>query len=298
MTEISGKSAVVTGAGSGIGKGLAKALAKAGASVVVSDINMDNAQAVAEEIRLVGGRAIALQCDVCEREAVVELQARSKATFGPIQLLFANAGATSFTPLAEMSNDDVDWIIQVNLMGTLYSTQAFLPDMLEAGEGHITATASMAGLMPGWIPIHAPYSAAKAGIIGLMMNLAMETRDHGVHTSIYCPGGVASKIKARNGSYRPQRFGGPEPVAEVQFSGTSTTHSSLDFFTPDDIAPIVLDGVQNNRMFIFDHAEQRRFFSETYASVVEAGYDAIEDWERQNGRPVANPYGADLIDAS
>ncbi len=295
MTEIKGKTAVVTGGGSGIGMGLARELARQGAAVAVADINADNAEKIAASIRAAGGHAIAVTCDVCERDAIKAMKQQVNAELGPVQLLFANAGATSFTTLADMSDDDVDWIIQVNLMGVMNSTRAFLPDMIAAGGGHICATASMAGLLPGWIPAHVPYSAAKAGIIGMMMNLQLELREHHVFTTSYCPGAVATGMKNNNGSYRPARFGGPEQVVEVQFSTSDTTHSDLRFYRPADIAPMVLNAVSNNRPFVFDHADQRRFFRETYASIVEACYDDIDAWEAEHGLPEANPTGAALI---
>lgn len=292
MTEIGGKAAVVTGGGSGIGMGLAKELARQGASVAVADILLDNARKVVDEIEGAGGKAVAIHCDVCERDSIARMKVEANAALGPIQLVFANAGATSFTRLADMSDNDVDWIIQVNLMGTMHTTRAFLPDMMAARDGHIIATASMAGLLPGWIPEHVPYSAAKAGIIGMMMNLALELNEY--NTTSYCPGAVASGMKANNGRYRPGRFGGPEQVAEVQFSGSSTTHSDLRFYPPESIAPIVLNAVRHNRPFVFDHADQRRHFRATYSAVVEACYDDIEAWEREHGIPDANPTGAEL----
>jgi NAD(P)-dependent dehydrogenase (short-subunit alcohol dehydrogenase family) len=152
----------------------------------------------------------------------------------------------------------------------------------------------MAGLLPGWIPVHAPYSAAKMGIIGLMMNLAMELKQHDIFTTSYCPGAVASGMKDNNGSYRPQRFGGPEAKAAVTFATKDTTHSSLAFYRPEDIAPMVLNAVKHNRPFIFDHADQRRYFRDTYASVVEACYDDIDAWEAEHGTPEPNPTGASL----
>jgi len=295
MTEITGKAAVVTGGGSGIGMGLAKELARQGAAVAVADILPANAEKVAAEIVAAGGKAVALACDVCERDSIAAMKTQANAALGPIQLVFANAGATSFTPLAEMSDDEVEWIVDVNLMGVMRTTRAFLPDLIAAGEGHICATASMAGLLPGWIPEHVPYSAAKAGIIGMMMNLALELKSYNIRTTSYCPGGVASKMKANNGTYRPARFGGPEAAAEVKFTGNSTTHSALAFYHPEAIAPMVLEAVRNNRPFVFDHADQRKFFRETYSQVVEACYDDIERWEREHGLPEANPHGAALL---
>ena len=296
MTEIAGKAAVVTGGGSGIGMGLAKELARQGARVAVTDIQTEKAEAVAAAIRNAGGEAVALHCDVCERVSINAMRDAATTALGPVQLVFANAGATSFTHLNDMSDEDVDWIIQVNLMGVMNTTRAFLPSMIAAGGGHICATASMAGLLPGWMPVHVPYSAAKMGIIGMMMNLGIEMRPHNVFTTSYCPGGVASGMKANNGAYRPKKFGGPEPVAEVQFAGGDKTHASMAFYRPEDIAPIVLNAVKRNRSFAFDHAEQRALFAQTYASIVEACYDDLDEWQREYGVPTGNPYGADLID--
>jgi len=296
MTKISGRAAVVTGGGSGIGRGLAEALAARGARVAVADIKLENAQKTADNILKAGGEAVAIHCDVCDREQIREMQAAATAALGPITLVFANAGATSFTHLMDMSDADVDWIIHVNLMGAIYTSRAFLPGMIRAGGGHVCATASMAGLLPAWVPAHVPYSAAKAGIIGFTMNLQLEMREHNIFTTSYCPGAVASGMKNNNGSYRPQRFGGPEPVAEVKFATSDTTHSDLKFYMPADIAPIVLRAVENNRPFVFDHADQRRLFRETYASVVEACYDDIDAWEAEHGTPEGNPTGAALVE--
>jgi NAD(P)-dependent dehydrogenase (short-subunit alcohol dehydrogenase family) len=294
MTEIKGRAAVVTGGGSGIGMGLAKELARQGASVAVADIILENAQKVADAIVAAGGKAVALHCDVCDKASVKAMASAAEAALGPIQLVFANAGATSFDPLMEMSDDDVDWILTVNLFGVMNTTRAFLPGMVAAGGGHIMATASMAGLLPGWIPVHTPYSAAKMGIIGLMMNLALEMKEHNVFTTSYCPGGVATGMKQNNARYRPAQFGGPGE-GEVHVGEVNHEQTSLAFFHPDAVAPMVLDAVTHNRAFVFDHPEQRDLFRETYASVVEACYDAAEDWERNNGRPAANPTGAALL---
>lgn len=286
MTEIKGRAAVVTGGGSGIGMGLAKELAKQGASVAVADILLDNARKVAGEIAASGGKAVAIHCDVCERDSIKRMKAEANAALGPVQLLFANAGATSFDPLMDMSDNDVDWIVQVNLMGVMNTTRAFLPDMMARKEGHIVATSSMAGLLPGWIPVHTAYSAAKMGIIGLMMNLALEMKDYNIHTTSYCPGGVASGMKANNARYRPARFGGPGQ-GEVHITGASFEKNPIAFYPPEAIAPMVLRAVRNNRPFVFDHAEQRRSFRETYSSVVEGCYDDIETYEREFGIPQA-----------
>jgi len=291
MTDIAGRVAVVTGGGSGIGEGLAKELAREGALVAIADIILENAQRVADEINASNGKAIAVQCDVCDRASITAMKDKVHEALGPVTLLFANAGATSFDALMDMSDDDVDWILQVNLHGVMNTTRAFLPDMMAAKGGHVCATASMAGLLPGWIPVHVPYSAAKMGIIGMMMNLAIEMEEYNVHTTSYCPGGVATGMKANNARYRPERFGGPGEGEVFVSEESAAVAASQAFFRPEAIAPMVLDAVKNNRAFVFDHPEQRTHFRETYSKIVEACYDAADAWEESHGRPEANPHG-------
>jgi NAD(P)-dependent dehydrogenase (short-subunit alcohol dehydrogenase family) len=284
VTEFRGKVAVVTGGGTGIGRALAIELAKQGALVAVADIMIGNARNVVDEINAGSGNAIAIHCDVCERDSIRQLKAEVNAALGPVSLLFANAGATLFDPLVDMSDENVDWIIQVNLMGVVNTVRAFLPDMVTMGEGHVVATSSMAGLLPGWVPVHSIYSAAKMGVIGLMMNLALEMKECGINFTTYCPGGVDTGMRLRNATYRPPRFGGPSE-GEVPIPKTSFGNNPIPLYPPESVAPIVLRAVRNNRPFVFDHAEQRRAFRETYSNIVEACYDDIDAYELEHGTP-------------
>jgi NAD(P)-dependent dehydrogenase (short-subunit alcohol dehydrogenase family) len=281
MTDIRGRNAVVTGGGSGIGMALAKALAKDGVAVAVADIILPNAEKVAAEICADGGNAIAVHCDVCERESIESMKQEAQRALGPISLLVANAGATCFERLTDMSNADVDWIIHVNLMGTAQTIQAFLPDMIARGQGgHIVATASTAGLIPGWVPYHAPYSAAKLGTIGMMLNLAIELKEHQIGTTIYCPGGVATGMKDNNERYRPNRFGGPGPgPVRVPKDWIS---QNLVFLSPEAVAPMVLRGVKNNRRLVIDHSDQRQAWVETYQNLVLEAFDDALEYEKSS----------------
>jgi len=119
-------------------------------------------------------------------------------------------------------------------------------------------------------------------------------KEHNIFTTSYCPGGVATGMKVNNATYRPARFGGPGE-GEVHVGEVNHEQTSLRFYRPEDIAPMVLNAVRNNRAFVFDHADQRRLFRETYSSIVEACYDDIAAWEREHGLPEANPTGAMLL---
>jgi NAD(P)-dependent dehydrogenase (short-subunit alcohol dehydrogenase family) len=279
MTEIHGRSAVVTGGGSGIGRALAKALASAGARVGVADIMLENAKQIADEINAAGGEAVALLCDVCERSSIAQMKRDAEAAFGPITLLAANAGATSFEKLTDMSDADVDWIFQVNLMGVTYCLQQFLPGMIAGGKGgHVLATASTAGLLPGWVPAHGPYSAAKLGIIGMMLNLHLELSEHHIGTTTYCPGGVATGMKDNNERYRPARFGGPGPGPVRVPNGW--IHQNLTMLSPEAVAPLVIQGIKKNRRLVIDHSDQRQPWIETYQKLVMEAFDDVETFEK------------------
>lgn len=278
MTAIAGKAAVVTGGGSGIGLGLVKELARQGATVAVADILPDNASAVAAEINDAGGTAVAIHCDVSDRASIAQLRDQATAALGPIQLVFANAGATSFMPVEELTEAELDWMTEVNFKGVVWTALTFLPDMIEAGGGHLMATASMAGLIPTLVPVHTAYAGAKMGVIGFVRSMQLEVEEHGVHCTIYCPGGVLNGMRDNNAKYRPERFGGPSDE-QMQVPKASFAGNRLRFLTPEDVAPMVLQAVEGDRPFVFDHSEQRQQFREMYADVVESCFDDTERWE-------------------
>jgi NAD(P)-dependent dehydrogenase (short-subunit alcohol dehydrogenase family) len=280
MTEIKGRVALVTGAGSGIGRGLALALAAEGASVVVVDILQDTAERVAREIRDANGKAAALTCDVSDRAAVARLKTQANAAFGkPVSLMLANAGVTSFDRLTDMSEQDVDWIVQVNLMGVTNCLMAFYPDMVAARDGHVFATASTAGLLPTWVPYHAPYSGAKLGIIGLMLNLRIEALENNVGCTVLCPGGVVSGMKANNSRYRPDRFGGPSDGG-VKIPEGFFAAANLKFREPDEVAQMCLNAIRANRAMVVTDATMRATFEDTYVKVVMEAFDDVDAFDR------------------
>lgn len=280
MTDIKGRVALVTGGGSGIGRGLAMALGAEGASVVVVDILQAPAEKVAQEIKDAGGKAIALACDVSDRAAVARMKADANAAFGkPVSLMLANAGVTCFDRLTDMTEQDVDWIIQVNLMGVTNCIMAFYPDMIAARDGHIFATASTAGLLPSWVPYHAPYSGAKLGVIGLMLNLRVEATEKNVGCTVLCPGGVVSGMKANNAKYRPDRFGGPSD-GEVKIPEGFFAHANLKFRPAEEVAQMCLNAIRKNRAMVITDPTMRAVFDDTYVKLVHEAFDDADAFEK------------------
>ena len=281
MTDISGRVAVVTGGGSGIGRGICLSLAAEGAAVAVADIIEANAVKVAEEIKAKGGKAIGVHCDVIDRDGVKRMKADVTERLGPVSLVFANAGATSFEPVVEMSEDDIDWIIHANFMGVVNCLLAFYPDMVKAKDGHFFATSSTAGLMPSWIPYHAPYSGAKLGVVGLMLNLVTEARDNNVGATVLCPGGVLSGMKENNAKYRPARFGGPGEGEVKVPANLAHKGGDIHFRPAEEVGDLVVKAVKDNRPMIVSDGAMRKIFRETYVKLVEEAFDYIDAFEKE-----------------
>jgi NAD(P)-dependent dehydrogenase (short-subunit alcohol dehydrogenase family) len=278
MQQLAGKAAVVTGGGSGIGRAIALALARAGAPVVVADIRPENAGAVAGEIAAAGGRGVGVVCDVSDRAAVARLKAEANAAFGPASLLVANAGATAFQRLTDMTDADVDWIVQANLMGVANCLRAFLPQMYAAREGHVVATASAAGLIPAFSSRLCVYTAAKAAIVGLMLNLRGEAAELGVGATVLVPGGVQSAMAERNALYRPDRFGGPgEGAVEMPERGADAP--SIVYRPAEEVAEMVLEAIREDRPMVVTDPSQRAAFETGYAALVRRAFDDLDRFE-------------------
>jgi NAD(P)-dependent dehydrogenase (short-subunit alcohol dehydrogenase family) len=179
--------------------------------------------------------------------------------------------------MIEMSQEDVDWILHVNLIGVSNCMMAFLPDLMAAREGHVIATASMAGLLPGWIPHHAPYSGAKLGVVGMMLNLRLEAAESGVGVTVLCPGGVITGMR-NSPSYRPERFGGPSD-AKVKRPEGFFEAAQLAFRPPEEAAQMVLRAVRDNRPIVVTDGSMRQIFLDTYVSVVMDAFDEADAFD-------------------
>jgi NAD(P)-dependent dehydrogenase (short-subunit alcohol dehydrogenase family) len=282
MAETDRKTALVTGGGSGIGRALAKALATQGASVVVADILPENAQSVTSEITRAGGSALAVVCDVSDRASVRDMKAAANAAFGAISLLFANAGVTSVERLTEVSADEFDWITEVNLRGVSHCLQAFLPDMIAQRAGHVVATASIVGLIPSWLPYHVPYTAAKAGVIAMMLNLRAEVSEYGIGCTVLCPGGVSTRIH-ETPRYRPARFGGPSEATLKAPKGFVQTEK-IEFRPHEEVAEMVLLAVRENRPLVVTDSTRRELFLHSYVDVVLSAFDDAAAFDLRTGR--------------
>jgi len=188
LTSFQDKTAIVTGASSGIGRLLSVRLASLGVKVALVARRESELRAVADEIESSGGTAVVLTCDVADRAQVFETAARSVAALGAIDILVNNAGYGHHRLFLEWDLDDMERMLRVNFLGTLYWTKAILPHMVERRQGWIVMIASVAGKLG--VPEESAYAASKFAQVGLAEALSYEVEDHGVHVLTVCPGAI------------------------------------------------------------------------------------------------------------
>lgn len=224
--DFDGKTALVTGGGSGIGKAAALLFGRRGANVVIADLHGASAEAVAKEICDAGGSALAVQADVTSETAVSVLVARAVEQFGGLDCAFNNAGLSgAYTPFHEVTIDDWDRIIAVDLTSVFLCMKHEIAHMLANGGGAIVNTASGAGFVPA--PGQPHYTAAKHGVLGLTKTAAQEYARHGIRVNAVCPGvtdtpmmqgfigGDASMEKMMLDTLPAGRMGRPDEIAEA-----------------------------------------------------------------------------------
>jgi len=212
-----GKVALVTGAASGLGRGLCEALVQRGATVIVSDRDLAGAEALVAELG--ADHSSAQSLDVTDPDAVAAAVAAVVEHHGRIDLVFNNAGIAVAGQVQDVTPQMFKKVVDVNLLGAAYVTQATYAQMITQGSGHIVNIGSMYGLMPG--VFQSAYVAAKHGLTGLTLSLAAEARERGVDVTLICPGYIDTSLFS-SGTYEGKldeaaaRAAIPFPFIDVQ----------------------------------------------------------------------------------
>src|SRR3989440_12218242 len=187
------KVAIVTGAASGLGKAIATRYAREGACVVIADLNKQQADAVAGDIKAAGGRAFGLVMDVTNEDAVNRGVAATIETFGYIDILVSNAGVQIVHPLEEFSYAEWKKMLAIHLDGAFLTTRACLPHMYRSGRGGSVVYMGSVHSKEASV-LKAPYVTAKHGLIGLAKVVAKEGAAHRVRANVICPGFVRTPL--------------------------------------------------------------------------------------------------------
>ncbi|WP_394139717.1 3-ketoacyl-ACP reductase [Cytobacillus oceanisediminis] len=214
MHTLKGKTVLITGAGRGIGRATAIALAKKGVNIGLLGRTIENLEKVADELSQYDVNVSAAAADVADLEAVTHAVEHIKSDLGTVDILINNAGIAKFGGFLELSPEEWESIIQVNLMGVYNVTRAVLPDMIEQKSGDIINIASTAGQKGA--PVTSAYSASKFAVLGLTESLMLEVRKHNIRVSALTPSTVATDLAIETNltDGNPEKVMQPEDLAE------------------------------------------------------------------------------------
>lgn len=237
--KLKDKVAVVTGAGSGMGRAIALLFAKEGAKVIVTDINEENVNSVADDIKEAGGEAIPVVSNVAVEEDVDKMIDTAVETYGTLDILVNNAGIMdNFVPASELTNELWDKVLAINTTGPMWAIRKALPTFLEKKSGIIINNASVGGLFGS--RAGAAYTASKHALIGLTKNVGFQYALEGIRCNAIAPGGVETNIGTTMDN--PSKFGSERAMSGTQNNprnGKSEEIATIALFLASDDSSFV-----------------------------------------------------------
>lgn len=237
MTELQGKVAVITGAGSGIGRALACELGRRGASVAISDVDEIGLAETAKQLSVIGARVHETRLDVTDRPAVLRYADEVAAEFGQVNIVINNAGIAFTGDIEKMTFEQIERVMDVDFWGVVNGTKAFLPHLIASGDGHVVNISSLFGLLA--VPGQSAYNAAKFAVRGFTEALRQEMLVNGHPVRVTCvhPGGIKTAIARNAGAVEG------EDAAQL----AAFFDAKLAKTTPESAAKTILRSVTGNR---------------------------------------------------
>ncbi|MDY6795162.1 MAG: SDR family NAD(P)-dependent oxidoreductase [Actinomycetota bacterium] len=242
MEDLTGRVAAVTGTASGIGKATAVLLAEEGCCCAISDIQEEGLRRTEGEIRSLGVPVQATILDVADREAVYAWADDVVREFGKANIIVNNAGVALSTSIKDMTYEDLEWLLNINLFGMIYGTKAFLPHLKRAEAGHIVNVSSVCGFIAS--PTQSAYTMAKFAIKGFTecLRLELEIENCGVSATVVHPGGVRTNI-AREARISESLLEETGIAAEEM----SRNFDRMAISTPEKAAAKIVEGIKKNK---------------------------------------------------
>jgi NAD(P)-dependent dehydrogenase (short-subunit alcohol dehydrogenase family) len=263
MIDFTGRTAFVTGGANGVGIGLVRALLAEGCKVAIADIREDHIERALKSLD--NREVMGVQVNVAAREEMARAADEVEARFGPVTLLFNNAGVNLFQTIEDSSWSDWDWLMGVNLHGPINGCMTFVPRMIAHGQGgYVVNTASMAG----WLASGSPgiYNTTKFAVRGLSESLRCSLAPKGIGVSCVCPGLVKSLIYASD-DIRPDGLKtDARPVDQESVKRLAGMHEVG--MEPDVIAARILQGMRENQAYIFPMPDHREELAEYFQDVL------------------------------
>ena len=251
MDSFKGKTAVVTGGASGMGRAMARRFARAGMNVAIGDLNDEGTAAVVSELEGLGVKAIGMHTDVSDEDANMALNAAACDAFGQVNIVCLNAGVTGSAGRSwTLTKHDWDWTLGILLDGVVHGVRAFVPGIVEHGDGHVVMTASIAGHVSS--AFSGPYMVAKHGVVALAETLyhELQAEKSDVGVTCLCPGYVNTDIVAASRR---------RPAGEVGSVQDELGGKWLDFadralaggIDPEIVGEQVYDAIVDNQFWLF-----------------------------------------------
>jgi short-subunit dehydrogenase len=279
MAEYSGRTTVVTGAGSGLGAAMADLFAGEGANVVLLDIDQDRAAAKARELSGKGVDAISLPVDVAHRTSLAAAADGVRARFGSCEVLCANVGVQQFGAIENLTEQDWNWVLSVNVMGVINTVAAFLP-LLRSGSGerHVVITASAACFQPS--VRMAAYVATKYAVMGYAEILRRELADEGINVSLLFSSGMRTRHLESSRLSRPEALGEwvLDPADVQAMMAVSDIDAERSITTAEDAIRNLLEELRSRRPYVFTHGTYKGQIEERHREVM-AAFNRMESFQ-------------------
>ncbi len=276
MTELTGRTAVVTGAGSGLGAAMARAFADAGAEVALLDIDADaaatNASTIAAEV---GVTTTSAHCDVGDTASVVTAAEHVRVTLGACDILCSNVGVQQFGAIDKLTEQDWQWVLNVNVLGSVRTVHEFLP-MLRAGSGfrRIVFTASSSVLAPS-VRLGA-YQTSKFAVLGFAESLREELTDEDIGVTVLFPGGMTTRHLESSVEARPSELG--ESLLDMGDVEAMIAHQPMgdgDLATPEHAIRNLLADLEAGEPYSLTHGSYRPLYQQR-RDALDAAFDRME----------------------
>lgn len=251
MRELKDRVAVVTGAASGIGFATASRFAHEGMHVVLVDIQKDALDHAVNQLRLQGFEVIGIQTDVSKWNEVQLLADRTMEAYGQVNVLHNNAGVVRAGKIEELTMEDWEWVLGVDLWSVIYGVKAFLPLIKQSGDGHIINTSSSAGLQSS--PNIGPYNVAKFGVVAMTETLQQELAEEEspIGVSVLCPGATVTQI-CQSERNRPTAAEPTETNTDFVEKASEVVAAGLQ---PSVVADMVINAIKKQEFWILPHPQ-------------------------------------------
>jgi len=249
MNELKDKKVLITGAASGIGRATAIALGKLGCRLFLTDINGDDLQKTVEVITGAGGTVcLARPFDVGNYQAMSDFAKDIHTAYGSLDILINVAGIALFSRIEDMSHNDWEKVIKVNLWGVIHGLECFVPEMIRAGKGgHIVTISSTAGIIG--LPWHVVYAGTKHALVGMSEVLRYDLKKHKIDVTVVCPGAVNTGLVKT-----------VEIHADKEITDKTKAHFLKRAITPERVAELIVGAIRKRKFLVITSFDIKLLF--------------------------------------